>query len=333
MDRHELVENLLSHARAAMLAAVELYNKPKFPHREEIVVVQIINGWSRALQALLLRNGESIYYEDDPNRTLSWRVAVSRAGPHLPDSVPVRQLQPHLEAIGRYRDQVEHFYAEPEFRVVLYSLFQTSIINFRDVLRDSFDIRFEHDVDLRLAPLGISPPIDALAYMRRELADSTESDSVVRDFIWQLHTALDAHEENTDGAPRILTLFDAQVHSARSVSSADLIVAVGSDDDAEHLAIFRYQDPNQTHPFRQKELVARLKAVLGDAFTSYTFQALVKQYEIKAERKYCWKSDTGAETRYSPAAEAFIKGLSDSEVEAAVDAYKAHQAANRKSAA
>ena len=52
---------LLSNAKAAMMAAVEIYNKPMFKYRDECVVILMLNAWELILKATLSKNGESIY--------------------------------------------------------------------------------------------------------------------------------------------------------------------------------------------------------------------------------------------------------------------------------
>lgn len=39
------IKSLSSNSMAAMLAAIEVYNKPQMSHRDEVVVVNIVNAW------------------------------------------------------------------------------------------------------------------------------------------------------------------------------------------------------------------------------------------------------------------------------------------------
>jgi len=46
-----------------MLAAVEIYNKPRIEYREESSVILLLNAWELILKALLSKNGMSIFYK------------------------------------------------------------------------------------------------------------------------------------------------------------------------------------------------------------------------------------------------------------------------------
>ena len=71
--------HLLHNAKAALLAAIEIYNKPRIEYRDECFVILLLNAWELALKALLSKNGRSIYYpkkRKEPYRTLSLNSAV-----------------------------------------------------------------------------------------------------------------------------------------------------------------------------------------------------------------------------------------------------------------
>ncbi|WP_373692440.1 DUF3644 domain-containing protein [[Mycobacterium] kokjensenii] len=53
---------LLGNSMSAMLAAIEIYNKPRFPYRDEVAVVMLINARELILKAVLSKSGSSIYY-------------------------------------------------------------------------------------------------------------------------------------------------------------------------------------------------------------------------------------------------------------------------------
>jgi len=73
---------LLGNAVSAMLAAIEIYNKPLFQYRDEIVSILLINAWELLLKAVVSKDGQSIYYpkkRGEPYRTLTCRDAFWRA--------------------------------------------------------------------------------------------------------------------------------------------------------------------------------------------------------------------------------------------------------------
>jgi hypothetical protein len=54
--------HLLKNSKSALLAAIEIYNKPQFAYRDECFVILLLNAWELALKALLSKSKESIYY-------------------------------------------------------------------------------------------------------------------------------------------------------------------------------------------------------------------------------------------------------------------------------
>lgn len=51
---------LIGNSKSAMLAAIEIYNKPRIEYRNEIFVQLLINAWELMLKAILSHAKESI---------------------------------------------------------------------------------------------------------------------------------------------------------------------------------------------------------------------------------------------------------------------------------
>ena len=71
--------HLLRNAKAAMLGAIEIYNKPQFDYRDECFVILLLNAWELLLKALLSKKKKSIFYpkkRKEPYRTLSLQDAL-----------------------------------------------------------------------------------------------------------------------------------------------------------------------------------------------------------------------------------------------------------------
>ena len=153
-------KKLLGNAKAAIVAAIEIYNKPVFQYRDECMVILLLNAWELALKALLSQKKQSVFYSkkrNQPYRTLSWQDALIKARVYFPNALPYPPIQRNLELLGTYRDNAVHFYNAKDFGVVLYALAQTSIKNFRDFLDGAFAVKLENEVNWQLLPLGIKP--------------------------------------------------------------------------------------------------------------------------------------------------------------------------------
>ena len=65
---------LRSNSRAAILAAIEIYNKPQIEYRDECFTILLINAWELLLKAILSKHKQRIFYpkrRHEPYRTLS----------------------------------------------------------------------------------------------------------------------------------------------------------------------------------------------------------------------------------------------------------------------
>lgn len=77
----EKLENrLLEKSKEAFSMAIELYNKPTIRYRVEGFAIFICNAWELMLKAHMLKSmGEkSIYYSDNPNRTLTLENCIQK---------------------------------------------------------------------------------------------------------------------------------------------------------------------------------------------------------------------------------------------------------------
>ena len=124
---------LFGNAVSALLAAIEIFNKPKFEYRKECFVILLMNAWELLLKAILSKARESIYYRKKRNssyRTLSWQDAFSRIESKklFPATIDVYPLRRNLEALNGYRNNAIHFYNEQGFEVLIVSLAQSSIM-------------------------------------------------------------------------------------------------------------------------------------------------------------------------------------------------------------
>ncbi len=309
-----------------MIAAIEIYNKPVFGYRDECVAILLLNAWELLLKALLSKNGESVFYKKkrkEPYRTLSWREAYSKVEKHLPPSISPLAVKRNLDLLSTYRDNSVHFYYAKDFSVLLYALTQAAIKNFRDTLEDRFGVMLESQINWHLMPIGIRPPIDVASYLRE--SSSNKSTAAVRQFLTELARAAEEVKAAGQDSGRLLTVFKVTLESVKKIGDADAVVGVQkAGPDPGPLAIIRNQDPNITHPLRQREIVSKIGAHHGKPFTSHTFQAIAWKHRLKEERQYCWIAKGRGLTFYANDVVAYIQRLTQADLDAALTDYGAH---------
>lgn len=319
---------LLGDARSAMVGAIEIYNKPRFDYRDEVFVLLVINAWELLLKALISKSGQSIYYKkrrNQPYRTLSCADAITKAASTSgwPKDIPAKALERNLDMLTVYRDNAVHFYNTPGFGTVIYSLAQTSIVNFRDVMRAVFKVDLGDEMNWALLPLGVNPPIDPITYLKARPAASPGR-TAIDQFLKGLQEA--TQELETDGIDtgRLLTVFDVSLQSIKKIERSDIIVGVGAASGADPVIVTRRVDPNVSHPYRRKDVLERLSQS-GSTIGSYEFDAAVRHFKLRDNPAYCWRDSTTDLTKWSPETTAYLLRLTPHQVEEAKTAYRDRQ--------
>lgn len=318
--------HLLHNAKAALLAAIEIYNKPRIEYRDECFVILLLNAWELALKSLLSKTGLSIYYpkkRKEPYRTLSLKDAISRAETLFPSKTPALPIRRNLEMLSIYRDNAVHFYNATGFGSIIYALAQTSIINLKDLFEHAFSVRLADEITWHLLPLGLEPPIDPIQYISKQPSTGKEASAAVRQFLSELAKSTEELEAAGEDTARFLTVFTVKLESTKKIERADVVVGVQSPSAGSGpLVVTRSADPNVTHPLRTKDVEERIAQLHGQKFTSFVLQAILSEYDLKSKPEYCWKAVEGVLVKYSHDLVTFIKRLSPAEVTAAVAGYK-----------
>lgn len=315
---------LRDNAKSALLAAIEIYNKPQLQYRNECFTILLVNAWELAIKAQLSKQRVRIFYpkeRDKPYMTLSLRDALDTVKPHFPASIPYRGVAANLESLIDFRNNAIHFYNEPGLDVLLYGLAQTSVVNFRDFFQECFDKDIAEEVNLSLMPLSFRAPPDPIEFIRKRSATNNKFLSAYLRLISETTQELEAAGVDTG---RFLTVFTVNLQSTKKIASADVVAGVEAESPEGILLVDRRIDPNKSHPLRQKDILERIGAsIKGERFTSHTFQAIVWDMKIKQNPTYCWKADhPGSSPQYSNELVAMIKGMTAAEIRTALQNYR-----------
>jgi hypothetical protein len=163
----------------------------------------------------------------------------------------------NLDLLSTYRNNSVHFYNVPGFGTLIYALAQTSIINFKDLLEESFGISLAEEMNWQLLPLGLKPPIDAIQYMSSATGTGVKGGAAVKQFLASLAAAAQEVEKTNGDSGRLLTVFTIKLESTKKIEKADVVVGVKAAAAAAAasegpLVVTKTMDPNITHPLRQK---------------------------------------------------------------------------------
>lgn len=327
--------HLLRNSKSALLAAIEIYNKPRIEYRDECFVILMLNAWGLILKAMLSKHGASIFYRKkrrEPYKTLSLDDALTKAEKFFPKSVEALPVRRNIDLLSTFRDNAVHFYNQRGFGTLIYALAQTSIVNFRDLLSATFKHSLSDEINWSLLPLGLAPPIDPITYISGKTSAGAHN-SAVRQFLQELKFSADEVKKAGMDTGRLLTIFNVKLESTKKIEKADILVGVAGATTVEGpLTVVKTVDPNISHPLRQKDIVTKVETVHGRPFTRYVFDALAWKYDLKTKLQYCWKATEGVLTRYSHDTVEWIKRLTKEDVEKAISDYRAYHHSKRTSA-
>ncbi len=320
--------HLLRNGKAALLAAIEIYNKPRFEYRDECFVILLLNAWELALKALLSRNRRSIFYpkkRKEPYRTLSCKDAMVTGEPFFPKDLPPLPVRRNLELLSTYRDNSVHFYNVTGFGSVIYALAQTSIVNLKDLFDKAFGLDLGKEITWQLLPIGLQLPIDPIQYISQQDRQNGPRNAAVRQFLTEIASSTKEIQDAGGDTGRLLTVFTVKLESTKKIQNADVVVGVGRPETTEGpLAVVKTLDPNVTHPLRQKDIVEMIGTMHGLKFTSHVFQAIAWKHDLKTKSQYCWQVKGGGLTRYSNEMIVLLRRLTKADLEAALHDYREH---------
>ncbi|MEU8415018.1 DUF3644 domain-containing protein [Amycolatopsis japonica] len=308
---------LLSNSISAMLAAIEIYNKPRLSHRNEIVSILLINAWELLLKAIISKSKQSIYYKksrNQPYKTLSLQDAskVAAESSAWPGNIDSSAVSKNIDLLTLYRNQSVHFYNESDFGIILYSLAQTAILNFRDVATAVFKKDIADEITWQILPLSVRTPVDPIKYLKGSGADSTTTRSgPVHDFLLELKNADAELRAKSSDTNRLLTIFSVSLQSVKKISESDIVVGIDNDG-GEGVIVSRRVDPNISHPYRMKDLLPKLRPELE--VRPFEFLAITTVRNMRTNPTYCWESTVGKLVRWSPETVTAINRLSRQEV-------------------
>lgn len=290
------IKRLVDNSLSAMLAAVEVYNKPQMTYRDEVTVILVVNAWELALKAALRQKNRSIFYlkqRDKRYRSIGiddalGRVSASKLWPTVIDGLAVAT---NVKALMEYRNRAIHLYNAQGLGAMIYPFLQQNVLNYRDFMLAKFKKDLADSMTWQLLPLGATAPAHAVRFMKVDKNATMVAE--VQQFIDELRSLMDEAEAAGSDMSRVATVYDINMQSIKKMTSADLVVALSPT--ANGQVVVRKTDPNQTHPFSPTELIKKVNDKRnGRQLTTYDHQAICWKESLRDNPKYAWKHSNGA---------------------------------------
>ncbi|MHA4855096.1 DUF3644 domain-containing protein [Rhodococcus sp. MSC1_016] len=320
------IRRLVDNSLAAMLSAVEVYNKPQMTYRDEITVMLVVNAWELALKATLRKSHRSIFYQKkrgERYRSITLDDALGRVSAQnlWPTGIDGPAISANIKALSEYRDRAIHLYNAKGLGAVIYPFLQQNVLNYRDFMVARFNKDLADSMTWQLLPLGATAPADAVHFMRVDTSATVVSE--VQEFIDELRGYMDEAEAAGSDLARVATVYDIHLQSVKKLESADLLVAVSPTADGQ--VVLKKTDPNQTHPYSMKELLLKVNARrTGRSLNQYDYQAVCWKEDLRSNTKYAWKHSNGAAHVWSGGAVSYLASLPDTYFDQVRGEYSAH---------
>jgi hypothetical protein len=291
-------KDLLDKAIAAMVAAIEIYNKPSFSYRAETFSILAINAWELLLKSKWLVNNNnkenSLYVREKKNnkngsvakKTTFKRSRSKNYLTHSMDYLAKKLIEEKLfdihawkniEILLEFRDSSIHFYNKNlNFRIRLHGIGAACVKNFTSAIQEWFN-RSLSEFELHLMPLAfINMPTDV---------DGMVLNTAEKKFLGFLEY-IDSND--VDPTSQYSVTVNIQIAITRSKAKDSLKAHITNDPNATAIRITEDQK-REKYPLDYKELTEECRARYTD------FKVVSKYHSL---RKAMYGNESFCDTHF-----------------------------------
>lgn len=212
---------LAKSSNSAIMAAIEIHNKPQISYRYEIVVLLIINAWELLLKAYIYKELKNVKLFNADGTTKPFIDCVNCVFGNLGKKYfPTKE---NIQLLYQYRNKIAHFYTgilDP----IIFLLVKKSIIFYSKFLENHFNMKVASGSNLYLLPIGFKPLYTPVEYLSKH-SDIGKNPPVIQAFIDNiLNISKDLHSEGIEES--IVSDFNINIANVNRVKNADIVVAL-----------------------------------------------------------------------------------------------------------
>lgn len=294
-------DRLIKKSIEAFILGLEIYNKPTIKYRVEGFSFFICNAWELLLKAHIVKNGDSIYYTDNPNRTLSLAKCIKEVFTN--DKDPLRI---NLEKIIDLRNTSTHYITE-EYEQIYVPLFQSCVMNYSNKLTDFFKIDVADYVPQNFLTLSIK--IDEITENSIKAKYPQQIAEKILSSAKQINRLSNKHGPNFS----ISITHDLYLTKDKGHASAEF--RLSKDAESAAYIVKDLRDPKETHKYTASKCIEIInrwikrdklnfqslsrKKGKENTFNKYHFGLFVDFYNLKGDLKYCYVYDVHKQPSYS----------------------------------
>ena len=287
-----LKDKLLEKSKEAFIMAIEIYNKPTIKYRVEGFSFFICNAWELMLKAHLLatRGESSIYYADNPKRTISLENCLQQVITNA--KAPVRR---NLVKIIELRNTSTHFVME-EYEMIYVPLFQACVLNYVEKMQEYHGIDMTESIPQNFLTLSVSMKALDESVIRAKYPEEIASKIISTEA--QLEPMI--AENNQSFAIKIEHLH----YITKDKNKATSHLYIDNNADVGVKIIKELKEPNNTHKYTMKTAIKEINRRLQNGgidfnMNQYIFDLFNKVYGIKENEKYCYVHRQYAQPSYT----------------------------------
>lgn len=225
-------ESLLENSKSAIIAAIEIHNKPIFSYRYEVSAILIINAWELLLKAIIAENFPEVKLINKDGTTKPFEECVTFVAGQLGNRF--RAIDENLKAIYEFRNHTIHFYKD-SVDSIIYALMHKSVQFYNEISKEFFNIDLAEETNLILLPIGFKPFASPIDFLSTE-SEMSKSSNAVQTFIKGIIQSTETlASEGIDES--IVTGFKMAVINENRVSNADIIAGITKNPDEAKLMV------------------------------------------------------------------------------------------------
>lgn len=292
-----LTRNLRESSIDAFVCALGLINQVSVSYRTHAFVILLCNAWELLMKAKLYNDTGKIYYpkrRNEPRRSLSMNDCLKKCFPNPND--PMRL---NLEKLIELRDQAVHLvipFVPPD----IMGLFQANVLNFAAILEAWFAVRLTERVPLGMLSLvyDVDPSLHNLSSPRVKRQTVKEQ----RDWLEAFqHSIASQADELGKASEEFYIPITLKLALVKHEQDADVTISSGPGG-KKALVVDRWRDWDNTHPYRQKDVIEQVNKQLGRKWIINQYDVLVvrRKYDVESNEAFCHKSRLpGRSAQYS----------------------------------
>lgn len=289
----EITNKLIEKSQEAFIMAIEIYNKPSIRYRVEGFSFFMCNAWELMLKAHLIQTeGEqSIYYKDNPNRTISLENCIQKIFTN--DKDPLRR---NLLKIVELRNTSTHFITE-EYEMVYIPLFQACTFNFIEKMQAFHAVDITEIIPQNFLNLSIN-----IHSFNADEVRAKYPPEIAERLISINNELTPTINENND---RFAISIQHNYYITKNQDIASTAVKIDSNSDNPKIRIVKeLKNPNNTHKYTCKKCCTEINKRLDKfgiplKFNMTHFTLFCKVYGIKENEDFCFITTTFSNPQYS----------------------------------